>query len=243
MRAGEARRLIAVALTCAVVACGGGGSGGGSVAPGAAVLPGTWTVIGSSTAAGVGATANHGWVDLLRAEYAARGATVVDLANGGSVTFQGLPSATAPAPGRPAPDPAHNIDAALARNPTLVLVSYPSNDTAAGYSADETVGNLLAIRAAAADRGVPALVTSTQPNHAVPTAAQAATIAQIDSRLAGAVGACFVDVRSALATANNTLDPRWDSGDGQHLNDAGHAIVFGRIKAVLESGQCVRLGG
>jgi lysophospholipase L1-like esterase len=239
MTARRAGRIVACALasTLLVGACGGGGSSGG----GATVVPGTWVVIGSSTPAGVGASPNHGWVDLLRSDNAARGVSVVNLALGGSVSYQGLPGATAPAPGRPAPDPAHNIDAALAHAPRFVLVSYPSNDIAAGYSADETVGNLETIRRAATDRGVPVMVTSTQPSRSAPTPAQAATITQVDSRLAAGFGACFVDVRSALATASNTLDPRWDSGDGQHLNDQGHAIVFNRVKAALESGQCVRV--
>lgn len=233
------------ALACAaaswLAACGGGGSSSGAVPTGALVVPGTWTVIGSSTAAGVGATPSHGWVDLLRAQYAARGVTVVDLAMGGSVSYQGVPTATPLTAGRPAPDPLHNVDAALARAPNLVIASYPSNDVAAGYSADETVANVLAIRADALGHGVAVLVTSTQPVRAVPTAPQAATAALIDSRLAAAFGGCFVDVRSALVTAQNTLDPRYDSGDGQHLNDAGHAVVFQRVTAVLESGACVRL--
>jgi len=233
------------AVMLALAACGGGGSGGGSGGSGGAsvplVVPGTWAVLGSSTPAGAGATSGHGWVSLLGAAYAARGVVIVNLASGGSMTYQGLPSTTPPVAGRPAPDPVHNIDAALARTPTLVIVSYPSNDEAAGYSADETSSNILAIRAAALGRGVPVVVTSTQPRRTVPTAQQAATAARVDALLAQGFGPCFVDVRSALAPQNNTLDPRFDSGDGQHLNDAGHAVVFDRVRTALESGQCVRV--
>ncbi len=239
-RAGWAMLPLAAVL---LVACGGGGGGAapGPVPPGALVAPGTWTVIGSSTAAGVGASAGHGWVDLLRSDYAGRGVSVVNLAASGSVSYQGLPGGSPPPPGRPPPDPAHNIDAALSQGPKLVIASYPSNDTAAGYSAEETVGNLLTIRASAADRGVPSVVTSTQPSRPVPTAAHAATVAQIDGRLAAEFGPCFVEIRSVLATPQNTLDPRYDSGDGQHLNDAGHLVVFQRVKAVLDGRQCVRV--
>jgi len=235
----------AAALACAAAtwlsACGGGGeSSSGAVPTGPLVVPGTWTVIGSSTPAGVGATPNHGWVDLLRSAYSARGVAVVNLALGGSVSYQGVPTSTPPTTGRPAPDPSHNVDAALAGSPKLVIVSYPNNDTALGYSADETVDNILAMRTDAADRGVPVVVTSTQPLRAAPSAQAAATIAQIDSRLAAALGRCFVDIRSALATTSNTLNPAYDSGDGQHLNDAGHAVVFNQVKAALDAGQCVR---
>lgn len=229
------------AATMLLAACGGGGSSSGAVPSGTRVVPGTWTVIGSSTPAGVGATSGHGWVDLLRSAYAGRGASVVNLAVGGSMSYQGVPTATPPTPGRPAPDPSHNIDAALARTPSLVVVSYPSNDTAAGYSADETVGNMLAMRSAAAASSVPMMVTSTQPSRAAPTPQQAATLADIDRRLAAEFGGCFVGVRAVLATPANTLDPRYDSGDGQHLNDAGHAVVFEQVRAALENGQCVHV--
>jgi lysophospholipase L1-like esterase len=229
------------AIALLLAACGGGGSSSGAVPTGTQVAPGTWTVIGSSTPAGVGATSGHGWVDLMRNAYSGHGATVVNLAVGGSVSYQGVPTATSPPPGRPAPDPSPNIDAALARSPKLVFVSYPSNDTAAGYTADETVGNVLAMRNAAAANGVAVIVTSTQPSRAAPTAQQAVTLADIDRRLAAEFGGCFVNVRAVLATSSNTLDPRYDSGDGQHLNDAGHAVVFDQVRTVLESGQCVRV--
>ena len=49
------------------------------------------------------------------------------------------------------------------------------------------------------------------------------------------------NVRTALSTPQNTLDARYDSGDGQHLNDAGHAVVFQHVKAVLDSGGGVRV--
>jgi lysophospholipase L1-like esterase len=237
-------RAAGVALACAAVwwlaACG-GGSPSGAGASGPLVVPGTWTVIGSSTPAGAGATPGHGWVDLLRDAYAARGVAVENLAMGGSLSYQGVPTATPLTAGRPAPDPVHNIDAALVHAPVLVVVSYPSNDEAAGYTADETVGNILAIRADAVAQGVSVAVTSTQPRRAAPTAQQAEIAAQVDRRLADAFGPCFVDVRSALATPDNTLDPRYDSGDGQHLNDAGHAVVFERLQAMLESQRCVRV--
>lgn len=237
-------RAARVALACAAVgwlaACGGGSSSGsGPSAP--LVVPGIWTVIGSSTPAGAGATPDHGWVDLLQGAYAARGVTVVNLAMGGSLSYQGVPTATPLTAGRPGPDPVHNIDAALARTPVLVVVSYPSNDEAAGYAAEETVANILAIRAGAVAQGVSVAVTSSQPRRAAPTAQQAAVAEQVDRRLADAFGACFVDVRSTLATPDDTLDPRYDSGDGQHLNDAGHAVVFERLQAMLGSGRCVRV--
>jgi len=74
----------------------------------------------------------------------------------------------------------------------------------------------------------------------VPTPWAAATFTAIDLRLADFFGPCFVEVRKALALANDTLNPIYDSGDGTHLNDAGHRVIFDRVRAVIDSGQCVR---
>ncbi|MBL8323819.1 MAG: SGNH/GDSL hydrolase family protein [Rubrivivax sp.] len=203
------------------------------------VASGRWAVIGSSSAAGMGPSQRAlGWVGRLQAEAGARGAQITNLAIGGTTTYHGLAVHTAPVPNRPSPHGSINIDAALALNPTLVLVAYPSNDSANGYTADETVRNLLAIRDAAAARGVPVLVQGMQPRNMSHGAR--ALLPQIDRRLAAAIGGCFVEVGSAMAAPDGGINALYDAGDGVHLNDAGHAVLFARIKAVLDSGRCVR---
>jgi lysophospholipase L1-like esterase len=197
-------------------------------------------VIGSSTAQGVGSTTGHAWVDLMRNDNASRGVTVSNFGVGGSVTYKGLSMSIAVV-GRPAPDPLHNIDAAMALGSKLVILNYPSNDWANGYTSDETVNNHLSMRATASQHGAVTIALSSQPQQWIPTGAIATTIADIDRRLADAFGPCFVDTRSALALPDNSLNPAYDSGDGQHLNDAGHALVYSLVKATLTSGQCVRL--
>jgi lysophospholipase L1-like esterase len=142
---------------------------------------------------------------------------------------------------RPSPNTSHNIDAALAQGIRLVLIGYPSNDTAYGFSASETVRNHKWIAYTAAQKGVPSIVISSQPQRGVPSAWAAATFADIDKGLADFFGPCFVEVRTALGMPDNTLNPAYDSGDGQHLNDAGHRVVHDRMKAVIDSGSCVRV--
>ena len=87
-------------------------------------------------------------------------------------------------------------------------------------------------------RGTPVIVLGTQPRNL--SDAQRALLPQIDAQLANAVGPCFVDVRSILASTDGRINPIYDSGDGVHLNDAGHAVIFNRVKAVLEAEACVR---
>lgn len=239
-----ARRLCLAALMATVLGCGGGG--GNAAAPAPVVIPpvaqvnaGTWVVMGSSTAAGAGAPSGKGWVALVSGAFAARGAQVVNLARGGSVTYEGLGAGAPRVQGRPAPDPAINIDQALSRKPVLLILSYPANDTAKGYGTDETVNNLLAIRSQALAAGVPVLVTSSQPRNL--SDGQLAQLRAIDERMAAQVGGCFVDVRQALAGGGGRLPFQYDSGDGVHPNEAGHSVIFSRVAETINSEKCVRM--
>lgn len=226
-----------------LVACGGGGGGDNQAgsAPAATQAPpvasNTWVVMGSSTAAGAGSSSGQSWAALLQAGVQGRGIQVINIAKGGTVTYEGLSTKTAPTAGRPLPDPSANIDQALSRSPALVVVAYPTNDTAIGYSAQETVTNLLSIRRQALANSVSVVVVSTQPRNLSP--AQLTQLLLIDDQLAAAVGACFVDVRTGLAGANGQLAPQYDSGDGVHPNDAGHRLLATRIQAVISSPACI----
>lgn len=239
-------RLTAMALFGVLGACGGGSGTPASApvaapvtaAPVAQVKAGTWVVMGSSTAAGTGAPADKAWVAQLASAYAARGAQVLNIAKGGTVTYEGLSAGTPAVAGRPAPNPALNIDQALAHKPVLLIVSYPTNDTALGYSVDETVNNLLAIRSQALAAGVPVVLTSTQPRNLGD--AQLAQLRAIDTRLAASVGACFVELQAALAGADGRLAPGYDAGDGVHPNEAGHAVIAAQVAELIKKEQCVR---
>lgn len=239
---------LAMSIALLLTAC--GGSGAPDKATPVLVSPppsvsvptvgsGTWVVMGSSTAAGAGASSGKGWVSLMQVAYATRGVQVANIAQGGTVTYEGLSASSAPVGARPAPNPSLNIDQALARKPVLLIVSYPTNDTARGYSVDETVNNLLAIRSQALAAGVPVLVTSTQPRNLTDT--QLATLRAIDTRLAASVGPCFVEVRQILADAGGRLATTFDSGDNVHPNDAGHERIYAGIQTAIDSGRCIKL--
>lgn len=211
----------------------------GAAEPVVQLKPGIWVVMGSSTAAGTGAPLGKGWAALMGSAYATRGVTVANLAMGGTVTYRGLPTNAVRVGRRPAPHRATNIDAALARSPQLIIVSYPSNDTARGYSVNETVNNLLAIRTQAHAAGVAVIVTSTQPRKLGKD--KLARLRAIDNRLAASVGPCFVETRDILAGADGKLAPKYDAGDGVHPNEAGHAVIAGRVTELINSEHCVRL--
>jgi lysophospholipase L1-like esterase len=177
-------------------------------------------------------------VSLIESAYRPAGVSIRNLAVAGTVTYHALPGATWPSLSRPSPKAQANVDAALALAPRLLLLAYPSNDTARGYSVEETVNNLLAIRQASLAQGVPVLVLSTQPRNL--SAEQRASLSQVDQQLRAAVGACFVAVRERLGTPDNLLQSAYDSGDGVHPNAAGHQMIADQVQAVIDGGQCVK---
>jgi acyl-CoA thioesterase-1 len=177
---------------------------------------------------------------VLRDTYSARSVGIANLALAGTVTYQALPTGSY-TPNRPSPLPGSNIDAALNYYPKAVLVSYPTNDIAAGYTVDEIVANVTRIRQVANARGVPVIVLGTQPRNL--TASQLALLQPLDQRLAALFSPCFVAVRVALAGADGRLAPIYDSGDGTHPNDAGHAVIAARVVSLIDSGRCVYVSG
>jgi len=232
--------LLALSAGC------GGGSGaadstGGGPTP--LVAPGTWVVLGSSTAAGVGAPSGQGWAARLAAQVQPAGVTVVNLARGGLQTSQAL-AAGEPAPdGQPPPDPAVNVDAALAHTPALLILAFPSNDVAAGVPAAHTVANLRKMAAHAASgpgRHAATLVLGTQPRAGL-TETQHAALAETDALAAVEFGPCFVPLREALSDPVGEPAATYAAGDGIHLDAAGHALIHDRVAEALASGRCVRL--
>ncbi|HEY6511135.1 MAG TPA: SGNH/GDSL hydrolase family protein [Burkholderiaceae bacterium] len=230
--------LLLVCLLGGNAACGGGSES--AAAP--RVNPEAWAVLGSSTAAGVGAPADQGWAALLSAAYQPRGVVLNNLARSGLLTSQALPMGTSLTPGRAPPDSAVNIDRALTLSPKLVILAFPTNDAMAGVPAAETVGHWQLIGQRAAQAGAAALVLSTQPRDGL-NAAQRAILDDTDRRAAEAFGACFVAVRADLSDAQGRIAPAYAAGDGVHLNAEGHRIVSERVMAVLASGRCVRPPG
>ena len=195
-------------------------------------------VLGSSTAAGTGVPAGQGWVSLLEAAYRPAGVSIRNLAVAGTVTYHALPGSLWPSLRRPSPKAQANVDAALALSPTLLLLAYPSNDTARGYSVEETVSNLLAIRQVSLAKGVPVVLLSTQPRKL--SAEQRASLSLINQQLRAAVGPCFVALSERLGSPNGLLQSTYDSGDGVHPNVQGHRLIADQVQAVINGGKCVK---
>lgn len=189
-------------------------------------------VIGSSTAAGAGAEpADSAWVNRYRAwlQDFNPANEVLNLALGGFSTYQLLPSSLFPAKYRPAPDTLRNISRALSLHPDAIIVNLPSNDAASGYSLEEQLANFGKIVHKARSAGVPIWVFSTQPRNFSADKVLLQLLAR--KAILETYGPQAIDVWEGLAEPNGLLDWQYNSGDGVHLNNAGHAYIFERVKA------------
>ena len=189
-------------------------------------------VLGSSTAEGYGPEhADSTWVNRLRVHLDGVDPRfdVLNLARGGYTTYHVLPAGSAVPDGLGgAPDPRRNIEAALARDPAAIVVGLTSNDSAYGYAADEQTANFERLAALADSAGVPLYVTTTAPRDLDDVGRQR----QRDVRdwILQRFGERAVDVWTGFARPDGTLDPRWDSGDAVHQNDAAHGLIFRRVR-------------
>ena len=226
--------LFAVALLSACTSDGGGGSPntvGATTTMVPAGAPVRSVVLGSSTAAGWGPSDRaSAWVERYRAHLQSEnpGHEVVNLAVPAYTTFHLLPTGTEIQDGRPAPDGEANVTAALAQAPDAVIVNLPSNDTAVGIPVDEQIANFARIVEAAERESVAVWIASTQPRN-LDAAGRAAQVAVLDALLA-TYGDRALDFWAGLATSDDGIDPALDHGDGIHLNDEGHRILFERVR-------------
>ena len=187
-------------------------------------------VLGSSTAAGTGPShADSAWVGRYRRHLQAIDPQheVVNLAVGGYTTYHLLPTGTASASGRPAPDPERNITQALSLGPDALIINLPSNDAAKGFDVQEQLANYAAMLARAEAAGVPVWIATTQPRNLDAEGRRAQEVMR-DSTHAR-FGDRAIDFWTGLAEDDATIKPAYDSGDGVHLGDAAHALLFRRV--------------
>lgn len=206
--------------------------------PSAVSPPADWVVMGSSSAFGAGASSTEkSWVGLLRQSAIAEKATVHNIARGGYTTYHALSKDCVVAGDRPKADLAHNLEKALEFKPDLVILSYPSNDAASNFTAEEAAANLLLLRWQLAQKNIPTLILSAQPRNMDKTLQQ--KLLDLDKLLKPLVGVCYVDVYAQLADSAGNLSASLNAGDGVHVNDAGHQIIFNAVQQRLQSKECV----
>ncbi len=187
----------------------------------------TIAVLGSSTAAGTGPSSpDSAWVNRYRKALQQINPEneVINLAVGGYVTYQIMPSNFIPSvSGRPLPDSAHNITKALSYSPDAIIINLPSNDRF--YPPSEQLNNFDSLFRHGFNNGVPVWICTTQPIGETNWADY--QIAVKDS-IIQKFGDYAIDFWTTLADENGVVNPIY-AADDVHLNDAGHAILIQRV--------------
>ena len=187
-------------------------------------------VIGSSSAAGTGATPiDSSWVNLTKDYLKGLGLidTIYNIALGGSTTFAGLP--TWDSNGASKPDTAHNITKALRYNPDVVLIAYASNDVVADYTMQQTMTNLRVIYQEVLNAGKIAYITTPQPRGTIPVFQKQMLKAERDSVLAEFPAYSMNFYNPLVAADSLSLNPAL-AFDSTHPNNAGHQLLFQVVK-------------
>ena len=198
-------------------------------------------IIGSSTSACyvVGNTPDC-YVNKLIAFYNTQAPSDTSFDNGFAVggynPFRGMPTSYVSPYSDPAfqPDPAHNITAALATNPDVVIVNYPTN----GFDVlplDSIMYCFRTIRDSANKKGIPCFVSTSQPRlspASFNTAAIKRKLADIKDSILLQFGSFALDFYTGMINpADSNLAPAYNSGDDIHFNAAGHTVLAQRVEA------------
>jgi len=189
-------------------------------------------VIGSSTAAGTGASVpDSAWVNRYRNYLQGINPAneVINLARGGYNTWKLMPDYFTPPSNRPSPDTLRNISHALRQNPDVIIINLPSNDAAIGTGINAQMSNFILMDSLASQVGVPFWVSTTQPRNGN----QIFKNIQLGVRdsILSKFGSRAINFWQGIADTANNIHPNYDSGDGVHLNDKGHGILLQRMIA------------
>ncbi|MBK8947049.1 MAG: T9SS type A sorting domain-containing protein [Ignavibacteriae bacterium] len=189
-------------------------------------------VIGSSTAAGIGpSNIDSAWVNRYRKHLVQKNTNiqVINLAVGGYTTYDLMPDNFIPPTGRPSPKISSNITKALSYEPKAVIINLPSNDVTQGYPISEQLKNYDTIVVKASEKNIPVWISTTQPRNL--TESQRLQQMEVRDSTYTKFKNYAIDFWTDLANADGTINSNYDSGDGIHLNDSGHRILFNRVVA------------
>jgi lysophospholipase L1-like esterase len=164
--------------------------------------------------------------------------SISNLATGGYTTLELLPGSGA----------SGSIDEALQEHPDLIVVALAgSNDQSIGTSAATYLARLGQLRDVARAAGVPTFFVGTAPKDL--SDSERFELAdwneQMRSRFnscwvpaSSSYSPCFIDIFSQLADSDLQIAQQYEGGDGIHLNDAGHRVIFNQAVGIIEPYLC-----
>jgi lysophospholipase L1-like esterase len=187
-------------------------------------------VVGSSTAYGTGATPiDSSWARKFRFYLLVQNSAiqVINIATLGLTSWDVSPTGTVVPPPFTV-DIDRNITKALSFNPDAIILNLPSNDVARGISTANIHQNFMNIVGAATAQNVPVWVTTTQPRNGL-SPAEGVLQAELRDWINLTYGNKSVDFWTDIANPDNTINTFYSAGDGVHLNNEGHHVLFTRM--------------
>lgn len=189
----------------------------------------TIVVLGSSTAAGAGATSkDSSWVNLLTDDMRNSKIEVINLAVSGYTTFHVIPNDSTPPAGRPKTDSEHNIIAAMKNDPRLVILSFPTNDIANGFDDNEIMANYEVLTHIIGSYGASFMIISTFPRAL--SVDKRRRLKSFNDLLKLKYGSKVIDIFDSLSTSDNFIRPELSFGDGIHFNNKGHKVIYKGVR-------------
>ena len=210
-------------------------------------------VLGSSTAAGAGVqNASNAWVNRYQAYLQTLDPTnqVINLAKGGYTTCAIMPTGTPDyntGSNILSVDTERNIDKALSYDPGAIIINMPTNDVSNGIPVDTQMEHFKTVIDMAEVAGVKVWITTSQPhnfgedydgpygNGKEPDVWKQTArdqFKELTEKILETYGERAIDFYTDIATEDgySFIRPEYDSGDGVHLNDAAHAVLFEKVK-------------
>lgn len=182
-------------------------------------------ILGSSTAEGVGASPrDSSWSNKLKYLFVLenRNINLINLARAGYTTFKILPSSFSTA------DTTRNVDKALSFKPDLIIINLPSNDFAEGHSDQQILDNYGIVTQKMVAANIPFIITTTQPRDFTHLEARK-RLAIFNNKMEAFYADQMVYTYVQLATPDFYLNRHFGYGDGVHLNNNGHDVIFKSI--------------
>ena len=193
-------------------------------------------ILGSSTPACYNIAFDDCYTGRLLHYYQQTGSPIIldNRAVAGDNCYHGMPINYIPPAGRNAPRPYNNISDGLLSNPDVVLVNYPSNGYDV-YSVAEIMYCLRTIKQTANNAGKPCYITTTQPR-SEPASYQTWEVrnrmAEIKDSVLAEFGQYAINFWDGIVNPYDySILNIYNSGDGTHLNSAGHNVLFNQVVA------------
>lgn len=186
----------------------------------------TIVILGSSTAAGVGANPiDSSWANIVQSTVNSSGkkAIFINLGLQDYTTYDVMPNGFRCAD-RPNPDTARNISKALFYKPSLVMINLPTNDIALNYSDQEILNNYQKLTSVLDSAQVKYIIFSTQPRN-FSDANQRLRLSTLNNKLISKYHGNINDFLGQLSTPDFDIAEIYSAGDGIHLNNAGHRVI------------------